>query len=177
MYIGHTRLCVCLSIATCPHYCTDPDVTWGNDRGVPPSCALLGGFAFSAWVSLLWQQSADCETSVSACTLCLVAVIQQQEALLCQSSLKTTKITWWQTYESHHWQVTDTTSRKHLSRCLITATGAFCFYSAHIYFLDKCAIFSVSFIFWKLIYKPDLSTEFDYNASKDAKCRICWLTT
>jgi len=35
MYIGHTRLCVCmcacLSFATCPQYCTDPDVTWGRD--------------------------------------------------------------------------------------------------------------------------------------------------
>jgi len=33
MYIGHGRLCVCLcvclSLATFPHYCTDPDVTWG----------------------------------------------------------------------------------------------------------------------------------------------------
>ena len=34
-----TRLCVCpcvcLSIAVCPHYCTDPDVTWGRGRGCP----------------------------------------------------------------------------------------------------------------------------------------------
>jgi len=27
MYIGHARLCVCLSLAARPHYCTDPDVT------------------------------------------------------------------------------------------------------------------------------------------------------
>jgi len=39
MYIGHARLCVplclsvCLSLAACPHYCTDPDVSWGNGRG------------------------------------------------------------------------------------------------------------------------------------------------
>jgi len=41
MYIGHGRLCacvsvclsVCLSLAALPHYCTDPDVTWGNGRG------------------------------------------------------------------------------------------------------------------------------------------------
>jgi len=26
-------LCVCLSLAAFPHYCTDPDVTWGNGRG------------------------------------------------------------------------------------------------------------------------------------------------
>jgi len=30
MYCGHARLCVCLSAAACPHYCTDPDVTWGS---------------------------------------------------------------------------------------------------------------------------------------------------
>jgi len=38
MYCGHARLCVflsvclsvCLSAAACPHYCTDPDVTWGE---------------------------------------------------------------------------------------------------------------------------------------------------
>jgi len=28
-------LCVCLSAAACLHYCTDPDVTWGNGRGCP----------------------------------------------------------------------------------------------------------------------------------------------
>ena len=26
-------LCVCLSFATFPYYCTDPDVTWGNGKG------------------------------------------------------------------------------------------------------------------------------------------------
>jgi len=35
MYIGHARLCVCLSLATFPRYCTDPDVTWANGRGAP----------------------------------------------------------------------------------------------------------------------------------------------
>ena len=41
MYCGHARLCVCLSVclcvsaAVCSHYCTDPDVTWGSDRGWP----------------------------------------------------------------------------------------------------------------------------------------------
>ena len=37
MYCGHTRLCVsvCLPAAACQHYCTDPDVTWGNGRGCP----------------------------------------------------------------------------------------------------------------------------------------------
>jgi len=43
MYIGHGRLWVCVSVclsvcpslAAFPHYCTDPDVTWGNGRGCP----------------------------------------------------------------------------------------------------------------------------------------------
>ena len=35
MYSGHGHLCVSLSLASCPHYCTDPDVTWGNGRGAP----------------------------------------------------------------------------------------------------------------------------------------------
>ena len=44
MYIGHVHLCVCLSVclslAAFPHYCTDPDISWGM-VGVPPSCAIL----------------------------------------------------------------------------------------------------------------------------------------
>jgi len=37
MSSGHARLSVglsvCLSAATCPHYCMDPDVTWGMVGG------------------------------------------------------------------------------------------------------------------------------------------------
>jgi len=71
MCIGHGLLCVyvsdCLSLATFPHYCMDPDVTWGM-VGVPSSCALLGGLAVRAWVSLLCQHIAEHEMSASACT-------------------------------------------------------------------------------------------------------------
>ena len=39
MYCGHARLCVCVcvcvSAAASPHYCTDPDVTWGSGKGCP----------------------------------------------------------------------------------------------------------------------------------------------
>ena len=28
-------VCVCLSAATCPHYCKDPDVTWDSGTGCP----------------------------------------------------------------------------------------------------------------------------------------------
>jgi len=30
-----SRASVCLSAAACPHYCTDPHVTWGSGRGCP----------------------------------------------------------------------------------------------------------------------------------------------
>jgi len=58
---------VCLSLAAFPHYCTDPDVTW-EMIGVPPSCALLGGFAIGTRLSLLYDNSAEREMSASACT-------------------------------------------------------------------------------------------------------------
>jgi len=70
MYIDHDRLCVCLSIAAFPYYCTDPDVTLGNGRGAP-SCALLGGglqYCTGFVAVLLWQHSAAREMSASACT-------------------------------------------------------------------------------------------------------------
>jgi len=62
MHCGHAHLCVCLcvclsvclSAAVCPHYCTDPDVSWGVVLdALPPSCALLGGFVIGARVALL----------------------------------------------------------------------------------------------------------------------------
>jgi len=53
-----SRASVCLSAAVRPHYCTGPDVTWGVVE-VPPSCALLGGFAIGAPVALLWQHNAN----------------------------------------------------------------------------------------------------------------------
>ena len=41
--VSVTRVCVCVSVclsvclsaAACPHYYTDPDVTWGSGRGCP----------------------------------------------------------------------------------------------------------------------------------------------
>jgi len=78
MYCGHARLygclSVCLSAATCPHYCTAPDVTWESGRGCPLVVQYwrirgfaimryinllltltLGGFSIGARVVLLWQ--------------------------------------------------------------------------------------------------------------------------
>ena len=48
---------ICLSLATFPHYCTDPDLTC-RIVGVPSSCALLCRFAIGARVLILWQHSA-----------------------------------------------------------------------------------------------------------------------
>jgi len=60
MYIGHGHLCVCLSVCLpSPHSHTTAH-TWmelGGIVGVPSNCALLGGFAIGAWVSLLWQHA------------------------------------------------------------------------------------------------------------------------
>jgi len=38
---------------------------------VPSSCALLGGFAIGARVSLLWQHGAEREMSANACPRCM----------------------------------------------------------------------------------------------------------
>jgi len=62
---------VCLFMATFPHYCTDQD-----DLGMVGgtlSCALLGGFAIGARVSLLWQHSSNVKYQrVLVLALCLV---------------------------------------------------------------------------------------------------------
>ena len=60
-------LCVCLSLAAFPHYCTDAGVNWAM-VGMPSSWALLGRFAIGAWVLLLRQHNAEREMLVSACT-------------------------------------------------------------------------------------------------------------
>jgi len=82
MYIGHGRLCVCLSLAAVPHHCTDSDVALGNGRGCPPVvhyladlqsahdfrcydnirlCKLIALYTANAY-------SAEREMSASACT-------------------------------------------------------------------------------------------------------------
>jgi len=49
---GHARIHQShrLSLAVCPHYCTDPDVTWGIMVGVSPTCALLSRFRCTGFV-------------------------------------------------------------------------------------------------------------------------------
>jgi len=67
----------CVSVrGRTPHYCTDPDVTWGV-VGDAPSCTLLGGFAIGARVALLWQHNANANVSeyMLVLALCLVFFI------------------------------------------------------------------------------------------------------
>jgi len=74
MYIGHGRLCVCLSIAIL-HYCTDPDVSWRNGRG----CPLVVHYGrlcnrCTDFVAMTTSPNSNCQR-VLVLALCLVAVI------------------------------------------------------------------------------------------------------
>jgi len=64
MYIGHVRLCVCvsLSLTAFPCYCTDPDVTWGNCRG----CPLVVHY----WVDLQWVHGFCCYDNIAPNAKC-----------------------------------------------------------------------------------------------------------
>jgi len=77
---GHAHLCVCVCVCVCRSvHCRIPTLlqgsrcNLGNGRGVPHSCALLGGFTIGVWVLLLWHHSpnAKCQR-VLALDLCLV---------------------------------------------------------------------------------------------------------
>jgi len=50
MYIGHGRLCVCLSLAAFTQYCTDPDLTWGMMRR---RCGLTSNY-FDHLLTMRW---------------------------------------------------------------------------------------------------------------------------
>jgi len=61
MYRGHTRLCVtvCVSVSgRMPTLLHGPGCNFGEWYDMPPSCALLEGFAMAAWVEFLWQHHA-----------------------------------------------------------------------------------------------------------------------
>jgi len=60
MYCGHTHLCVCVSVrGRMPTLLHRLECNLAEWYGMPPSCALLGGFAISARVALLWQHNAN----------------------------------------------------------------------------------------------------------------------
>ena len=60
MYCGPVRLSVCLSVrGRMPTLLHVPGYNLAEWQGMPPSCALLGGFAIRARVALLWQHNAN----------------------------------------------------------------------------------------------------------------------
>jgi len=65
MYIGHGHLCVCLSVCLSltafPHYCTDPDVTWGNITGCP--------LVVCCWADLQSVHGFRCYDNIHVCKL------------------------------------------------------------------------------------------------------------
>jgi len=75
MYSGHGRLCVCLSLAAFPHYCTDPDASWENGRGCPVVvhywAELQSVHGFHCYDNI--APNAKCQW-VFVLTLCLVMV-------------------------------------------------------------------------------------------------------
>ena len=56
MYSGHGRLSVRGRMPTLLH---GPGCNLGEWYGVPPSCALQGGFAIGARVALLWRNVSE----------------------------------------------------------------------------------------------------------------------
>ena len=81
-YISREAKCIvvttiCLSVCPSPHSqpLHGPGCKLEEWQGVPFSCALLGGFAIGARVSLLWQHSDEREMSASACTRCMPGFI------------------------------------------------------------------------------------------------------
>jgi len=79
MYIGHTRLSLCVSVCLSPrsHTTARTGCKLGEWKGVPPICAQLGIFAIDARVSLLWQHSAEREMSAIACTRSMPGLFSQ----------------------------------------------------------------------------------------------------
>ena len=79
MYIGHGRLCVCLSVpCRIPTLLHRPGCKLGNGWGVSSSCAVLGRFAIGAWVSSLWQHSTKGKISANACIFSMPGLLRIQ---------------------------------------------------------------------------------------------------
>jgi len=50
---------VCVSAAVCPHYCTDPDVTWGRGRGCPLVVRYWADLQSAHGLRCLWQHNVN----------------------------------------------------------------------------------------------------------------------
>jgi len=79
MCIGHSRLCVCLSLTAFPHYCMDPDMKWRNGRGCPlvvhywADLQSVHGFCCYDNIAL----NVKCQQVLTVLTLCLVEFCDQ----------------------------------------------------------------------------------------------------
>jgi len=100
MYIGHARLCVCVSLAAFPYYCTDPDVTWGNGRRCPivmHYCADLQSLhGFRCYDNI--APNAKCQrVRVLVLALCLVVILSdtcpERDVIVLVHFVKITKVT------------------------------------------------------------------------------------
>jgi len=79
MYIGYSHLCVCLSLATFPQYCTDPDVSWGDGRGYPLVVHYWADLALVLWFC--------CYDSVTLClSVTSITVDMSTYMLVCLSA-------------------------------------------------------------------------------------------
>ena len=82
MYCGHARLCVCVSVclsvclyaAIRPHYCTDPDVTWGRGRGCP--------LVVHCWADLQSGHGLRCYGNITRTLSYKLASIQQYDDIV-----------------------------------------------------------------------------------------------
>jgi len=104
MCISHSGLCVWLSLAAFPYYCTDPDVTWGNGTGCPlivqywADLQSVHGFCCYDNVHVFElialftanECSAKREMSASACTRSMPGSVQLSCRTLCITEPKWT---------------------------------------------------------------------------------------
>jgi len=72
-----TRVCVsvCVSLAAFQHYCADPDITWGNDRG----CLL----DVRCWADLQSVHGFRCYDNIAPNAKCQLVLILAVCLVLC----------------------------------------------------------------------------------------------
>jgi len=104
MYVGHGRLCVCLSLAVFPHHCTDPDVSWGNGKG----CPLVVHY----WADLQLVQRFRCYDNIAQNAKC------QQVLVLCYRAGHYIFALWFFLFFS-----SPNLSRRRLDVCLTSTRG------------------------------------------------------
>jgi len=85
-YILVTRVClsvcVCLSLAAFPHYCTDPDVPWGNGRGCPVVVHYWADLhsvrGFRCYDNIALNTKCQWVLVLAVCLICRVMALESQ---------------------------------------------------------------------------------------------------